>query len=202
MTTQPDKITLTRPDDWHLHLRDGTQLAAVLPDTARQFARAIVMPNLVPPVTSVASAAAYRDRILAALPKGMRFDPLVTLYLTEATTPADIAEAKASGFVHAVKYYPSGATTNSEAGVRDLANCKATLAAMMDQIARCAAETLARGAVTPSQIDRLVMVGGSSLLSSLEAALCQLCPNAQIENHNAMTAVADGLALSAAGAFA
>lgn len=128
--TQPDQITMARPDDWHLHLRDGVGLAAVLPDTARRFARAIVMPNLMPPVTNVAAAAAYRDRILAALPEGMRFEPLMTLYLTETTSPADIAEAKASGFVHAVKYYPAGATTHSDAGVRDLARCKATLAAM------------------------------------------------------------------------
>lgn len=130
MPTQSDHISITRPDDWHLHLRDGAALAAVLPDTARQFARAIVMPNLVPPVTNVALAAAYRDRILAALPKDTHFEPLMTLYLTEATSPADIAAAKASGFIHAVKYYPAGATTNSDAGVRDLSHCKATLAAM------------------------------------------------------------------------
>ena len=130
MPTQPDQITITRPDDWHLHLRDGACLAAVLPDTARRFSRAIVMPNLLPPVTNVASAAAYRDRILAALPKGMQFEPLMTLYLTETTSPADIAEAKASGFVHAVKYYPAGATTHSDAGVNDLARCSETLAAM------------------------------------------------------------------------
>jgi len=126
----PAQLTITRPDDWHLHLRDGADLAAVLPDTAYRFARAVVMPNLLPPVTNVASAAAYRDRILAALPKGMSFEPLMTLYLTETTSPADIAEAKASGFVHAVKYYPAGATTHSDAGVNDLANCKETLAAM------------------------------------------------------------------------
>jgi len=132
VTAHPEQISITRPDDWHLHLRDGVALAAVLPDTARQFARAIIMPNLVPPVTTVALAAAYRDRILAALPKGMSFEPLMTLYLTETTSPADIAEAKASGFVHAVKYYPAGATTHSDAGVRDLARCKATIAAMAD----------------------------------------------------------------------
>ncbi|MEO7934977.1 MAG: dihydroorotase [Dokdonella sp.] len=130
MPTQPDQLSITRPDDWHLHLRDGAALAAVLPDTARQFARAIVMPNLVPPVTNVELACAYRERILAALPKDLHFEPLMTLYLTEATTPADIAEAKASGFIHAVKYYPAGATTHSDAGVRDLSRCKATLAAM------------------------------------------------------------------------
>jgi dihydroorotase len=147
--TQPDQITITRPDDWHLHLRDGACLAAVLPDTARQFARAIVMPNLLPPVTSVASAAAYRDRILAALPNGMHFEPLMTLYLTETTSPADIAEAKASGFVHAVKYYPAGATTHSDAGVNDLARCSETLAAM----AQHDLPLLMHGEVTDPSID-------------------------------------------------
>jgi dihydroorotase len=123
-------ITLTRPDDWHLHLRDGAALAAVLPDTARRFARAIVMPNLKPPVTSVALAAAYRDRILAALPAGMNFTPLMTLYLTDNMPPAEIDAARASGFVHAFKLYPAGATTNSDAGVSDLRKCAATLARM------------------------------------------------------------------------
>jgi dihydroorotase len=147
--TQPDQITITRPDDWHLHLRDGVGLAAVLPDTASRFARAIVMPNLLPPVTSVALAAAYRDRILAALPKRMRFEPLMTLYLTESTSPADIAEAKASGFVHAVKYYPAGATTHSDEGVTDLARCKATLAAMAEHDL----PLLMHGEVTDPNID-------------------------------------------------
>lgn len=130
MPSQPDNITITRPDDWHLHLRDGVGLEAVLPDTAKQFARAIVMPNLVPPVTNVTLAGQYRDRILASLPSGSDFEPLMTLYLTEATTPADIAEAKASGFIHAVKYYPAGATTNSDAGARSLTRCEAALEAM------------------------------------------------------------------------
>jgi dihydroorotase len=123
-------LTITRPDDWHLHLRDDAALAAVLPDTARQFARAIVMPNLKPPVTTVAQAAAYRERILRALPAGMRFEPLMTLYLTDNTPPAEIDAACASGFVHAVKLYPAGATTNSAAGVTDLVRCRATLARM------------------------------------------------------------------------
>ncbi len=113
-------LTLTRPDDWHLHLRDGEIMRAVLPDTARRFARAIVMPNLDPPVTTVEQARAYRDRILAALPVGLHFEPLMTLYLTDNTPPAEIARAKACGFVHAVKYYPAGATTNSGNGVTDL----------------------------------------------------------------------------------
>ena len=125
-----DTLTLTRPDDWHLHLRDGQALAAVLPDTARQFARAIVMPNLKPPVTTVAQARAYRERIVAALPAGVRFEPLMTLYLTDLTTADEIAAAKKSGIVHAVKYYPAGATTNSENGVTDLQRVYPVLAAM------------------------------------------------------------------------
>jgi dihydroorotase len=123
-------LTLIRPDDWHLHLRDGAALHAVLPDTARRFGRAIVMPNLKPPVTTVALAAEYRQRILAALPAGARFEPLMTLYLTDNTAPTEIDAAKASGFVHAVKLYPAGATTNSDAGVTSLAKCAATLARM------------------------------------------------------------------------
>jgi dihydroorotase len=106
-------ITLPRPDDWHLHLRDGAMLQAVLPETARHFARAIIMPNLVPPVVTLADAQAYHDRIMAALPEGMAFEPLMTLYLTEGTDPADVAAAHASGLVKAVKLYPAGATTNS-----------------------------------------------------------------------------------------
>ena len=123
-------LDIARPDDWHVHLRDGAALASVAADTARQFARAIVMPNLKPPVTTVAQAQAYRERIMAALPTGSTFQPLMTLYLTEATEPAEIARAKASGFVHAVKYYPAGATTNSQAGVRDLARVQSVLEAM------------------------------------------------------------------------
>jgi hypothetical protein len=124
------QITLTRPDDWHLHLRDGSALSAVLPHTARQFARAIVMPNLRPPVTTVAAAADYRDRILAALPGGADFQPLMTLYLTDNTPVDEIRRAAESGFVHAVKLYPAGATTNSDAGVTDLARCDAVLTEM------------------------------------------------------------------------
>ena len=125
-----DQIALTRPDDWHVHLRDGDMLAAVLPDTARRFARAIVMPNLKPPVRTVAEAAAYRQRILAALPGGMVFEPLMTLYLTDNTDPGEIAKARDSGFVRAVKYYPAGATTHSDSGVTDIRKVEAVLAAM------------------------------------------------------------------------
>ncbi len=125
-------ITLARPDDWHLHLRDGAALKAVLPDTARQFARAIVMPNLRPPVTTTILASEYRARILAALPKGLNFEPLMTLYLTDNTSADEIKKAKASGFLHGVKLYPAGATTNSDSGVSDLAKCNTALEAMQD----------------------------------------------------------------------
>jgi len=123
-------ITITRPDDWHLHLRDGEHLRAVLPDTARRFARAIVMPNLRPPVTTTEAALRYRERVRAALPPGASFEPLMTLYLTDNTAPGEIATARASGAVHAVKYYPAGATTNSESGVTDLAKCERVFEAM------------------------------------------------------------------------
>ena len=125
-------LTIRRPDDWHLHLRDGAMLQGVLPETARHFARAIVMPNLVPPVVTGDQAAAYRDRILAALPEGMAFDPLMTLYLTETTDPADVRAAAKSGLVKAVKLYPAGATTNSHSGVRDFNRVRGVLETMAE----------------------------------------------------------------------
>ncbi|MGH8660736.1 MAG: dihydroorotase [Burkholderiales bacterium] len=143
------RIAITRPDDWHLHLRDGAHLRAVLPDTARRFARAIVMPNLKPPVTSVRLALAYRDRILAALPGGARFQPLMTLYLTDGTPPGEIAAARASGAVHAVKYYPAGATTHSDAGVTDIAKCGRALEAMEKH----GLPLLVHGEVTDPEVD-------------------------------------------------
>jgi len=143
-----DTLTLTRPDDWHLHLRDGAALAAVLPFTARQFARAIVMPNLRPPVTTAAQAQAYRERILAALPAGADFQPLMTLYLTDNTAPQEIAAARAAGVV-AVKLYPAGATTNSDAGVTDIRKTYATLEAMQ----REGLLLLVHGEVTDGEID-------------------------------------------------
>jgi dihydroorotase len=142
-------LTITRPDDWHLHLRDGAALAAVLPDTARRFARAIVMPNLRPPVTTVALAADYRARILAALPSGMSFTPLMTLYLTDNMSPTEVDAVKASGFVHAIKLYPAGATTNSDAGVSDLRKCAATLARMEE----LGVPLLVHGEVTDPAVD-------------------------------------------------
>ncbi|MDF1608755.1 dihydroorotase [Hoeflea sp. YIM 152468] len=126
------EITIPKPDDWHLHLRDGAMLEGVLPYSARHFARAIIMPNLMPPVVTGADAQAYRDRIMAALPKGMQFKPLMTLYLTEGTDAADVARAHTSGLVTAVKLYPAGATTNSNSGVRDLAKVMPVLEKMAE----------------------------------------------------------------------
>ncbi|MFC3532644.1 dihydroorotase [Vogesella facilis] len=143
------KLTLTRPDDWHLHLRDGVAMQAVLPDTCRQMGRAIVMPNLKPPVTTVEAAAAYRERILAARPTGSQFEPLMTLYLTETTSAEEVRKAKASGFVHGIKLYPAGATTNSDAGVRDVANAMTALEAM----AEVGMPLLVHGEVTDPNVD-------------------------------------------------
>ena len=144
-----DELTITRPDDWHLHLRDGDHMRAVVGDTARRFARAIVMPNLRPPVTTTELALAYRQRILAALPAGSAFQPLMTLYLTDNTRPVEIAKARASGAVHAVKYYPAGATTNSESGVTDVRRCDDTLQAMADT----GMPLLVHGEVTDPAVD-------------------------------------------------
>ncbi len=148
MSTPPATLTLTRPDDWHLHLRDGAALAAVLPFTAAQFGRAIVMPNLKPPVTTTAQALAYRGRIVAALPAGAGFTPLMTLYLTDTTTPDEIRRARAAGIV-ALKLYPAGATTNSDAGVTDIRKTYATLEAMQ----REGLLLLVHGEVTDPEVD-------------------------------------------------
>src|SRR5574343_1159559 len=148
MSATPDTLTLIRPDDWHLHVRDGAALAAVLPDTARQFARAIIMPNLKPPVTTAAQALAYKERILAAVPAGTDFTPLMTLYLTDNTPPEEIVRAKAAGIV-ALKLYPAGATTNSDAGVTDIRKCYPTLEAMQ----REGLLLLVHGEVTDGEID-------------------------------------------------
>ena len=144
-----DTLTLTRPDDWHIHFRDGAAMRSVLPDTARVFARAIAMPNLKPPVVTVADAAAYRERLLAAVPAGVQFQPLMTLYLTDNTQPDEIRRARASGFVHAVKYYPAGATTNSDSGVTDLTKAYPAIAAMEE----VGMPLLLHGEVVDSDID-------------------------------------------------
>ena len=146
--SQHDTLTLIRPDDWHVHLRDGAALAVVVPDTARQFARAIVMPNLKPPVTTAAQALAYADRIRAAVPAGLHFEPLMTLYLTDRLPPDEIARARDAGVV-AVKLYPAGATTNSDAGVTDLRHTRPTLEAMQ----RLGLPLLVHGEVTDPAID-------------------------------------------------
>ncbi|MGC2047793.1 MAG: dihydroorotase [Gallionella sp.] len=143
------QLTLIRPDDWHLHLRDGALMKSVLPDTARQFARAIVMPNLRPPVTTTEQAMAYRVRILAALPSGMAFEPLMTLYLTDNTSAEEIRKAKQSGIIHAIKLYPAGATTNSDAGVTDLRKTYAAL----EEMQRCGMPLLVHGEVTDPAVD-------------------------------------------------
>ncbi|WP_424973861.1 dihydroorotase [Dinoroseobacter sp. S124A] len=143
------RLTLRRPDDWHLHLRDGEMLKGVLPETARHFARAIIMPNLVPPVVRGDDAAAYRDRILQALPEGMTFAPLMTLYLTEETDPQDVAAAHASGLVTAVKLYPAGATTNSASGVRDFDKVRPVL----EKMAEIGLPLCFHGEVTTPEVD-------------------------------------------------
>lgn len=142
-------LTIRRPDDWHLHLRDGAMLQAVLPETARHFGRAIIMPNLVPPVVTAAQAVDYRDRIMAALPADMTFEPLMTLYLTEDTDPDDVAAAHAAGIATAVKLYPAGATTNSASGVTDFEKVRPVL----DRMAEIGMPLCLHGEVTDSSID-------------------------------------------------
>lgn len=142
-------ITITRPDDWHLHVRDGALMQSVIGDTARQFGRAIIMPNLKPPIRTVAEAAAYRERIVDGLPIGSAFEPLMTLYLTDNTTPAEIRRAHESGFVKAVKYYPAGATTNSDSGVTDITKLYPVLEALQSS----AMPLLLHGEVTGDSID-------------------------------------------------
>ena len=145
----PTRMILRRPDDMHLHLRDGAMLAGILPETARHFARALIMPNLVPPVVTAAQAQSYHARILAALPDGADFTPLMTLYLTETTYPDDVATAHASGLVHAVKLYPAGATTNSQSGVRDFAAVRPVL----ERMAEIGLPLCLHGEVTHADVD-------------------------------------------------
>jgi dihydroorotase len=144
-----ERLSIAMPDDWHLHLRDGEAMKAVIGDTARRFGRAIVMPNLKPPVTTVDAAREYRDRIFAALPEASEFEPLMTLYLTDNTSPEEIRRAATSGFVKAVKYYPAGATTNSDAGVTDIGKCSGALQAMAD----AGLPLLVHGETTDPQVD-------------------------------------------------
>lgn len=149
LTIMPTMLTIPRPDDWHLHLRDGDLLATVVPFTARQFARALIMPNLQPPVTTTTQALAYRERIMAAVPKSIRFEPLMTLYLTDTTDPLEIARAKVNGRVIACKLYPAGATTHSDAGVTDIERIYPVLDAMQEHgIVLCV-----HGEVTHAHVD-------------------------------------------------
>ncbi|MFN3718517.1 MAG: dihydroorotase [Rhizobium rhizophilum] len=142
-------LTIRRPDDWHLHLRDGAILEGVIGDTSRHFARAIIMPNLVPPVVTTEDARAYRERILRALPAGDRFEPLMTLYLTEQTNPDDVEEGKRSGLITAVKLYPAGATTNSHGGVRDMEKAMPVL----ERMAKIGLPLCVHGEVTTPEVD-------------------------------------------------
>ena len=144
-----NSLTIRRPDDWHLHLRDGAMMEGVIGDTARHFGRAIIMPNLVPPVVTAVDAAAYRDRIVAALPAGARFTPLMTLYLTETTEPADVASAFSEGLIKAVKLYPAGATTNSASGVRNIDNAMPVL----EKMAEIGLNLCVHGEVTDKDVD-------------------------------------------------
>jgi len=144
-----DRLEITAPDDWHLHLRDGEMMGAVLPDTARHFRRAIIMPNLVPPLVRSTEVAAYRERILAALPEGMEFTPLMTAYLTEDTDPDDLARGHVDGILTAVKLYPAGATTNSASGVRDIAR----IMPVLERMAEIGLPLLVHGEVTDAAVD-------------------------------------------------
>lgn len=175
-----EKLTLTRPDDWHLHVRDGGILTDVVPATAACFGRAIIMPNLVPPVTTATDATAYRERILAAA-KGTAFEPLMTLYLTESMTPETIREAKAVGVV-AAKLYPAGATTNSDSGVKDIRNIYPVLEAMAD----CGMLLLVHGEVTDADID--IFDREKVFLERLLAPTLEAFPNLKVVLEHITTA--------------
>lgn len=179
-----DRITIRQPDDWHLHLRDGAALASVLPHTAAQFARAIVMPNLKPPVTTTLLASQYRERILAARPRDSRFEPLMTLYLTDRTDPREISKARASGFVHGCKLYPAGATTNSDAGVTDISNIYGALEAMTET----GLPLLVHGEVTHPDVD--VFDREAIFIDAVLVPLRQRLPRLRIVFEHVTTAAA------------
>ena len=169
-----DTLTLRRPDDWHLHVRDGASLRAVIGFTAAQFARAIIMPNLKPPVTTAELAGAYRKRILEALPAGARFEPLMTLYLTNRTEPAEVDRAQAAGFVHGFKLYPAGATTNSDSGVTDLAN----IYGVLERMSELNVVLQVHGEVTNHDVD--VFDREARFIDSVLAPLAQRFPKLRI----------------------
>jgi dihydroorotase len=178
------ELTLLQPDDWHLHLRDGPALASVVHDAAQRFARAIIMPNLTPPVTTVEAARTYRDRIfdaLAASPAKTRFEPLMALYLTDHTPAAEIRKAKASGFVHAVKLYPAGATTHSDAGVTDIAKCMPAIEAMQET----GLPLLVHGEVTDPSVD--VFDREAVYIERTLRPLVQRCPDLKLSMEHITT---------------
>lgn len=177
-------LTITRPDDWHLHLRDGAVLDNLVPATARTFERAIVMPNLVPPVTTTELALSYRERILAAKPQGSRFEPLMTLYLTDNTRPEEIRAAKASGHVYGCKLYPAGATTNSDSGVTDIANIYPALEAMQE----VGLPLLVHGEVTASHID--IFDREAEFIETILTPLIKRMPNLRVVCEHITTAQA------------
>jgi len=182
--TAAGQLTLRRPDDWHLHLRDGAALRAVLPFTAERFARAIVMPNLAPPITTTALALAYRERIRAALPVGARFEPLMTLYLTDHTGADEIERARASGAIHGCKLYPAGATTHSTAGVTDIARLDETLQAMM----RVDLPLLVHGEIADERID--IFDREARFIDAVLAPLAERYPRLRIVLEHVSTAAA------------
>ncbi len=177
-------LRIRQPDDWHLHLRDGAALRAVLPHTARCFARAIIMPNLKPPVTTTAAAQAYRERILAAVPAGMRFEPLMTLYLTDNTSADEVDRAKASGIVHGFKLYPSGATTHSEAGVTDIHR----VTTVLERMAACGMVLQVHGEVTPDEVD--IFDREARFIDTVLAPLVQRLPSLRVVFEHITTAAA------------
>lgn len=185
------RLTLCRPDDWHLHVRDGVGLPDVLAHTARVFGRAVLMPNLKPPITTVAAAAAYRDRVRAALPEGSTFEPLLTLYLTDTTSPQEIRRARASGVVHAVKLYPAGATTHSDAGVRHLDR----LGPVLEVMEELALPLLVHGEVTDPDVD--VFDREAVFLSRVAAPLVARHPGLRLVFEHATTAEAVDFVLDA-----
>lgn len=193
MTT--DTLTITQPDDWHLHLRDGAALESVLPHTARQFARAIVMPNLKTPVATTEHAAAYRQRILAARPAGSAFEPLMTLYLTDNTAPEEIDRAADSGVVHAVKLYPAGATTNSESGVTDIRRC----ARVLDKMQQVGMPLLVHGEVTRAEVD--VFDRERVFIDDVMIPLRRQCPALKVVFEHITTQDAVDYVLGATGAI-
>ena len=173
-TAAPERITLRKPDDWHVHLRDDTMLPMTVSDTAQRFARAIVMPNLVPPVTTTELALSYRERILAAKPEGSSFQPLMTLYLTNNTSPDEIRAAKACGHIYGCKLYPAGATTNSDSGVTDVANIYPALEAMQE----VGLPLLVHGEVTASHID--IFDREAEFIETVLKPLLQRMPNLRV----------------------